>query len=190
MLRIMSRWSASLGAVTALFLVFALAGCGDDDSPPGSSSSEMRDEMSDMPMHEPDATPADEMDGDVTRGDFQVLDTAPPGSEGVTGQAWLGQNDAGTTVTIRLEGLEPDTEYVAHLHAQPCAEDAGGPHFQFDPGGEEVPPNEVHLSFDSDGDGSGWATVTNERRVEDRAPAVVVHPAEATDNRLACADFS
>ena len=141
-------------------------------------------------MNQPDATPADEVDGDVTSGRFVVLDTAPPGSDAVTGRAWVAQDGAGTTVTVRLRGLEPDTRYVGHLHAQSCTEERGGDHFAFDPEGKASPPNEVHLGFTSTAEGSGTATVTNDRRVGDRAPAIVVHPADAMDNRLACADLS
>lgn len=181
-------------------LLLGLAACGDDQDPGSASSDDsVTDEMSDrmddmdmddMDMGDPDATPADEVEGERTSGSFVVLDTAPPGSDGVAGEAFLAQNDDGTTVTVRLSGLEPDTEYVGHLHAQPCDEDSGGPHFQFEQGGSEEPPNEIHLGFTSDADGEGEATATNDRRVEDGAPSVVIHPADSVDNRLACADFS
>lgn len=186
------RPTALAASLASLTLVGALAGCGSDDAssgPDGMDGMESMDGMDMSEMNQPDATPADEVDGDVTEGAFALLDTAPPGSEDVVGQAWLAQNDDGTTVTIRLSGLEPGVEYVSHLHAQSCAEDNGGEHFAFDPEGEEVPPNEVHLGFTADQDGTGEATVTNDRRVEDLAPAVIVHPADSMDNRLVCADF-
>ena len=174
--------------LAALSLILATAACGDDESPDAGVGDEM--DMSTMVMNDPDAEPADEVDGDAVTGEFAVLDTAPPGSEGTAGQAWLAQNDDGTTVTIRLSGLAPDTEYLSHLHAQTCADDNGGPHFKFDLEGSDVPPNEVHLGFTSDADGNGEATITNAEQVVDGAPAIVVHPADAMDNRLACADFS
>ena len=176
--------------VAALTLVLATAACGDDETdatgPSGADSMDMSDDM----MSDPDATPADEVDGEVTTGEFTVLDTAPPGSEDAAGQAWVAQNDDGTTVTIRLTGLAPDTDYLSHLHAQTCSEDNGGDHFKFDLEGSDVPPNEVHLAFTSDADGSGEATITSDQQVGEGAPALVVHPADAVDNRLACADFS
>ncbi len=174
-------------AAAAAVLVLATAGCGNDEVDDASGGGM---DMSGMMMNDPDATPADEVDGDVETGDFTVLDTAPPGSEGVAGEAWLAQDDDGTTVTIRLTGLAPDTEYVSHLHAQTCEVDNGGPHFKFDLDGSDVPPNEVHLGFTSTSDGLGEATITNDDQVGDGAPAIVVHPADAMDNRLACADFS
>ncbi len=61
--------------------------------------------------------PADEVDDDRAKGAFAVQDTAPPGRDGVAAEAFMAQNnDDGTTVTIRLTGLEPDTECVSHLH--------------------------------------------------------------------------
>ncbi|WP_323793117.1 CHRD domain-containing protein [Nocardioides sp.] len=178
----------------ALSLVLAGAACANDDPDmpmmDDMSGMDGMDGMDGMAMGDPGATPADEVDGDVTSGEFSVLDTAPPGSDGAAGQAWLAQNDDGTTVTIRLTGLAPDTAYMAHLHAEACASDNGGPHFMFDLDGSEMPPNEVHLAFTADDDGAGEVTVTNEQRVGDGAPSVVIHPTDAMDNRLACADFS
>jgi len=181
--------------LTALLLVptlaFAVSGCGGaedaDEGAGGMDGMSMEDMAS---MNEPDATPADEVRGaELSAGEFQVLDTAPPGSDEVAGTAWVAQNRKGTTVTVRLTGLEPGEVYASHLHAQTCETDDGGPHFAFEEGGPEVPPNEVHLGFTADDDGTGEATVTNDREVGDRAPAVVVHPADAQDNRLACADL-
>ncbi|WP_299053359.1 CHRD domain-containing protein [uncultured Nocardioides sp.] len=185
------------GLLTATLL---LAGCGQeenggnlepDDAPAGDSSSSMdMGSMDVTSMNDPDATPAYDLDGAV-EGDFQVLDSAPPGSEGVTGQAWLAQGgeQGGTTVSVELDGLEAGTTYMAHLHAQPCGTDDGGPHFQFEEGGAETPPNEVHLGLEADDEGVATATTTNEAEVGDGARSIVVHPTDLPDNRLACADF-
>ena len=197
------RRVAAIASALALSLAATSCGSDDNDLTPGDMSSSMSDhDMGDHSdghgdhddhgsmMNDPDATPADEVDGDVTSGDFVLLDTAPPGSEGVAGQAWLAQNDVGTTLTVRLTGLEPDTVYTGHLHALACEDSNGGDHFKFDPAGSDEPPNEVHVGFTSTADGTGEATVTNEAQVGDGAPSVVIHPADSMDNRLACADFS
>ena len=180
--------------VAALTLVLAAAACGDNETDPMDGMDGMDTttgmDMSVMAMNDPEAAPADEVEGDVTAGDFTVLDTAPPGSEGAGGQAWLAQSEAGTTVTVRMSGLAADADYLSHLHAQPCSQDNGGDHFTFDLDGSDVPPNEVHLAFTSAADGSGEATITSDQQVGDGAPAIVVHPADSMDNRLACADFS
>lgn len=181
-------------AVALSALLLALTACSGDDAgeagDPAENGTHGGDHGGDaMSMNDPDATPADEAEGEVAEGQFIVLDTAPPDSDFVAGQAFLAQASDGTTVTVRLTGLTPNTDYLAHLHALPCAQDNGGEHFAFDPDGPEVPPNEVHLAFTSDDFGDGEATVTNPEQVGDDAPSVVVHPADAMDNRLACADF-
>jgi Cu/Zn superoxide dismutase len=192
-----SRIAAS---VAGLLAAAALAGgCGgkatgtDAGSPAGSSPSASASGMampSGMAMGDPSTTPADKIEGaDLKKGDFKLLDTRPPGSDTAAGTAWLAQNDKGTTVTITMTGLKPGEKYMAHLHAQACAKDNGGPHFKFDPAGPAMPPNEVHLGFTADGAGKAMVTVHNDRKVGDGARAVVVHPMEAMDNRLACADF-
>jgi hypothetical protein len=190
--------SAVAGLLTATLL---LAGCGQeenagdlnpDDNPAGESSTDSSGSGSmDMgSMNDPDATPAYDLSGAV-EGDFGVLDSAPPGSEGVTGQAWLAQGgeQGGTTVSVELDGLEAGSTYMAHLHAQPCGTDEGGPHFQFEEGGAETPPNEVHLGLEADDEGVATATTTNTQEVGDGAKSIVVHPTDLPDNRLACADF-
>lgn len=180
---------AAVVAASLLLTLTACGGGGSEDSADGGSGGDMAG-MDMSAMNEPDATPADEVDGDVEEGEFVVLDTAPPGSDEVAGEAFLAQDDDGTTVTIRLIGLEPGVEYVSHLHDAACTDGDGGDHFKFDPAGGDLPPNEVHLGFTATEQGTGMATVTNDQRVEDGAPSIVVHPAEATDNRLACADFA
>ena len=193
----MTRLRRTTAVLASLALAGTLAACGSNasteegsDMPGMNDSTDGMDGMDMSEANQPDAIPADEVDGEVAEGTFTLLDTAPPGSDDVAGQAWLAQDDDGTTVTIRLSGLEPGVEYVSHLHAQSCSEDNGGAHFAFDLEGEEVPPNEVHLGFTASDDGTGEATVTNDRRVEDLAPSVIVHPADSMDNRLVCADFA
>lgn len=149
------------------------------------------DTVMDMPMNmgDPDATPAAEIDGaELSTGSFGLLDTRPPGYDDVTGTAWLARHDGGTTVTIEVTGLEPGVEYISHVHAGPCS-DNGGPHFQFEEGGSVMPPNEIHLQFTADRDGVGFMTAENGRTVDERAVAIVVHPIDLIDNKVACAEF-
>lgn len=90
-------------------------------------------------MNDPDATRADEIRGaDLRMGEYVVLETAPPGTDGVTGQVWVAQDESGTTVTTELSGLEPGADYMMHLHEQTCGVDAGGEHFRFDPAGSRT----------------------------------------------------
>ncbi|MFJ1735646.1 superoxide dismutase family protein [Streptomyces sp. NPDC088254] len=193
---------AALGALLAAAAVL-LSGCGGDSadrasaqtgsSAPASSSAKGMEDMEGMSrtdMGDPSATPADKVAGaTVVKAAFKLLDTRPPGMDGVEGTAWLAQGSKGTTVTVSLTGLKPGASYMAHLHAQHCSAGNGGEHFQFEKGGATTPPNEVHLMFTADKTGMGMTTVNNSRKTGEDAVAIVVHPSEAQDNRIACADF-
>ncbi len=124
--------------------------------------------------------------GDSVSGSFEALPEAPAGDKGLAGEAELTRSDGGTEVKIELTGLEPETAYVAHLHTGGCAgSDPGGPHFQFEKGGAEEPPNEIHLEFESDGSGAGEASAKSEREVpEGEAGSVVVHLADGHHSEM------
>lgn len=116
---------------------------------------------------------------DVVSGQLEPVPGAPAEYKGVAGEASLERADGETTVSLNATGLEPKQAYVAHLHTQGCDQaDPGGPHFQFDPGGGEEPPNEIHLEFSADAAGAGKATATSKREVPPgEAGAVVLHEA-------------
>lgn len=191
--------------VALLALLALLAACGSDEAAapdaPSEAMSGMPSEASssggmsmsamDMTGISPDQTPADEIEGaELTEGDFVQLDTAPSSYGDVSGTAAMARTDDETVATLRLQGVPPDTEFLAHVHQQPCAEDQGGPHFRYDPDGPPMPPNEIHLPFTSAADGTGLQTAVSMRVAPPEAQAVVVHPAETPDNRVACADLS
>ena len=186
----------TVAAVAAISLS-SLAACGggndpETTSPTAEETNAMGGETG-MTMNDPDAIAADELPGAALRtGEFAVLDTAPPGSEGVSGTAYVAEDAPGapgTTWTVRMAGLAPDTEYVGHLHVDACSDGNAGDHFKFDPSGSDMPPNEVHIGFTSDSAGNAEATVTNEQAVGEGVKAAVIHPAATMDNKLACADL-
>ncbi|MEI5527672.1 superoxide dismutase family protein [Streptomyces brasiliscabiei] len=203
------RTRLAVACLTVTCTAALLSGCGGEssektsnaaaDTAASASPSKSTDEMSgmdgmkdmkDMAMGDPSATPADKIpDADVVKGAFELLDTRPPGMDDVKGSAWLAQDPKGTTVTVSLSGLKPGATYMSHLHAQSCSAKNGGDHFQFEKGGATTPPNEVHLMFTADKSGMGMTTVNNDRKTGEDAKAIVVHPSEAQDNRIACADF-
>ncbi len=187
-----------------------LAACGDSDEaePAATTAAEAMDDMEadgeehmddemamddmdDMAMNmgDPDATPAEEVAGaELAAGEFVLLDTRPSGYDDVSGTATIARHDAGTTVTVRLEGLPAGEAMISHVHEAPCADD-GGDHYQFDPEGSEMPPNEIHLRFDAADDGTGFMTAENEMVAGDGAVSLVVHPLDLIDNKVACVDF-
>lgn len=158
---------------------------GNTQTAPGSGH-----DMAGMDMGDATLTQAKDVKGaTLVRSQFTLLDTRPPGTDAVTGTAWLAHAaSTGTTVTIELQHL-PAGDYVAHLHADACSAGNGGKHFQFEAGGPAAPPNEVHLAFTVGADGKGFMTAHNAKDVGTAAKAIVVHPAELIDSRLACADF-
>jgi len=119
----------------------------------------------------------DSDDGDTVSGAFELTGEAPATYDGLEGEADLTRADGATTVAIDLAGLEPDTEYMSHLHIGGCAApEVGGPHFKFDAEGSDQPPNEIHMMFESDADGDGAAEAESDREVPaGEAGSVVVH---------------
>lgn len=114
-------------------------------------------------------------------GEFVSLAEEPAGDFQVMGEAELERSDSGTAVSLDVSGLEPKTHYIAHLHTGGCGQpDPGGPHFQFEPGGSEEPPNEIHLEFTSDAAGEAEAQTRSKRQVPaGEAGSIVLHEAES-----------
>jgi len=145
----------------ALVVAAALAACGGGDD---------------------STTDTSEESGAVT-GKLAAVADAPAAYSEVKGEAELERSNGGTTVSLAVSGLEPKTAYVAHLHAGGCDQvDPGGPHFQFEPGGSEEPPNEIHLEFKADAAGGGEAKATSKREVPvGEAGSIVLHEAESQE---------
>ena len=187
------------GAALVSFALLAAA-CGSDEAAPDDAamsdmemdSAEMDGmEMDGMAMNMGDAsaTRADDIEGAaLATGDLVLLDSRPEGFDDVTGTAWIARHSEGTTVTVEIAGLMPDADYISHLHADVCAND-GGDHYQFEVGGSEMPPNEIHLAFTADADGNGFMTAENDQIAGLDAVAFVVHPVELIDNKIGCVDF-
>lgn len=174
----------------AVALAVGLSACGTDAAQDTTSPAMTQTEPMgmEMDMGDPAATPADAIqDANLSSGEFVALPTAPAGST-PSGEADLARHDAGTTVTLRLQGLQPDTAFIAHVHEGHCYE-AGGPHYKHDPAGDDLPPNEIHLSLTSDPNGVALMTVENPEVADDRTRSIVVHLTGDDAPKLACADL-
>jgi hypothetical protein len=123
---------------------------------------------------------SDNSDEEAVAGTFEAVPGAPPAYSQLAGDAELTRADGGTTAEIELSGLEPNTAYEAHLHTGGCDQpDAGGPHFQFEKGGSDEPPNEIHFELTSDAKGAGSATATSKQEVPaGEAGSIVLHLAD------------
>lgn len=149
-------------ALLAVVAAVALAACGSSDESTTASGGSGGDESASV------------------SGELALVADAPAGYSKVSGEADLERSDGGTTVSLDVSGLKPKTAYVAHLHTGGCDQaDPGGPHFQFDKGGSEEPPNEIHLEFTTDAAGEGHAEASSKREVPvGEAGSVVIHTAE------------
>ena len=133
------------------------------------------------------ATPADAVEGaDLMQAEFVLAETASADYSSATGTAHMAVHDHGTTVTLRLSHLLPNTDYISHVREEPCAT-GGGAHYRFDPEGEELPPNEIHIDFTSDDGGTGFMTAENANQVDETARSVIVQT--SAEIGLLCADM-
>ncbi|MBW0118859.1 superoxide dismutase family protein [Pseudonocardia abyssalis] len=108
----------------------------------------------------------------------------PVGSRGAVS---AGTGDAGTTVTLAVRGLEPDRDYGAHAHTEPCGPtgDLAGPHHQHevDPVQPSVDPvyanaeNEIWLDLTTDASGAATSTASVPWTFgpDRRAQSVIIH---------------
>jgi hypothetical protein len=173
----------------------ALAGCGDNDNGEGEGDAAVPDAMSG-----PDAGGGADAGTDAGVDYDLTIESiaggrieAFPGSTGITGAAHLVRMAEATRAELYVEGLEPATEHVAHVHRLPCDQAEGGPHYKHDPSIEaEEEDNEIWLRFTTDSDGKGVASTQQlgpEKKARMDAGSIVVHDPENPDERLACASL-
>ncbi len=122
----------------------------------------------------------------VTRGDVTAFATAA--GQPITGRAQMVRTaDGKTTVSIRVEGLLPNTAYASHVHAAACAVGDANGHYKFDPAGPALPPNEIWPSFTTNASGTGNGNATVDATAGAGAVSVVVHAPGGA--KIACADL-
>jgi hypothetical protein len=110
---------------------------------------------------------------------------------GISGRAQLVRSlDGRTDVDMQLVGVTPDTGYVAHVHAQPCAYQGGG-HYMIDPSQTvAMETNELWLDFTSSAMGVGTSQATWTHMARGDALSIVVHDPAAANAKMACADLA
>jgi len=132
------------------------------------------------------ATPAEAVEGaDFMEAPFMLMETAPADYNSSAGTAQMAVHDHGTTVTLRLSDLLPNTDYISHVHEEPCST-GGGAHYRFDPDAGALPPNEIHIDFTTGDDGTGFMSAENPNQVDETAHSVIVH---SDGIALLCADL-
>lgn len=201
--------TAATVAVAALLLV----SCGpteDGDEDTNGYYSDDEDEGGD----EANATPAGDTEAVTVEGDFEPYGedvTAVTYDEGLvpTGgevEVNITPEENGTRFELDVDGLEPDYEFGAHLHTDPCGShpEDSGPHYQDELDPEQPstdpayanPENEVWLDFTTDEDGDAESETQVEWLVRPgEAASIVIHeehtshePGSAgqAGDRLAC----
>lgn len=208
----MREWRARRMITPAAAAMVLLAACGGSDSSSANQSGGSggtgstaaspapSSAMGGMDMSSPTATSTPEaLDTGTYEGTFSNLAAAPAGTGTIGGTATMVISKSGTTVSIAATGLDPKAVYIAHVHKQACSDNGGGTHFQFTPGGEAKPPNEVWLTpVTVTSGGKGSAKTTADKPVNSDAKSVVIHlkraPGSSTDEatppKLACADLA
>jgi hypothetical protein len=125
----------------------------------------------------------------ILAGSLAPLVAADAGA-GPTGRVQLQSLSSGqTVVTLQALGLEANTAYGAHVHAQPCAYGDGGGHYKLDPSitaTEES--NEIWPGFTTSDTGVGYGRITVDHRVRGDALSVVVHAPDMS--KYLCADLA
>ncbi|MDA0567010.1 superoxide dismutase family protein [Streptomonospora sp. S1-112] len=129
--------------------------------------------------------------------------------EGASVEASATRNGAETEFVLAVNGLEPDREFGAHLHTEPCGEnpDDSGPHYQDEPAAEDAAndpeyandDNEVWLDFTTDAEGTATADTDVDWQVRPgEGNSIVIHEhhtmteeghAGEAGDRLACVNF-
>jgi hypothetical protein len=172
---------------------------GTDSGSTSASAAPSSDSMAGMDMSTPMATSTPEaLAAGTYEGTFSNVADAPAGSKAVGGTATMTTTKNGATFEIAATGLNPKAVYVAHVHKDACSQDEGGTHFQFTPGGEAKPPNEIWLTPTVSSSGKGTAKTSVDKPVNSDAKSVVIHQkraeGETTDAakppKVACADLA
>ncbi|MBV2365925.1 superoxide dismutase family protein [Streptomonospora nanhaiensis] len=129
--------------------------------------------------------------------------------EGASVEASATRNGAETEFVLAVNGLEPDREFGAHLHTEPCGPnpDDSGPHYQDEPAPEDAAndpeyandDNEVWLDFTTDAEGTATSDTDVDWEVRPgEANSIVIHAhhtmteeghAGEAGDRLGCLNF-
>ncbi len=118
----------------------------------------------------------------------------PTTGTAIEGTGQMIVEEASTTISVDVGGLEPNSQYSGHLHDLACGE--AGPHYRDDPDGATEPPNELWLSatqdptagFTTDADGNATATGTADWAARSTAQSIMIHVG-STGLPIGCVDL-
>lgn len=124
-------------------------------------------------------------------GTFSSFAAATEADETIAGTAAM-TVDLSTDVTLDVTGLDPEAEYMAHVHALPCSVMEAGDHYKIDPSIEETSEdNELWPNLVPDETGAAEAMYRNQHEARFDAQSVVIHRVDGdTALKVACADLT
>jgi len=125
----------------------------------------------------------------TTEGEFFTTNDGWERGFSILGAAAMVRTLEGDTLVVTsVSGLDPETEYMSHVHREPCST-GGGAHYKLDPTEEEtIEANEIWPGFTTDADGSGGGDVVSEGHLaRPEAQSIVIHDSDGA--RIACADL-
>lgn len=124
----------------------------------------------------------------VTRGHIDPVAAGLDQGYDISGQATMVRSAAGyTTVTIRVHGLAPNTNYEVHIHNQACRNAAGGGFYQHNSGNVALTGGQIGSTLITNRGGHGYSQIVSDFVARTEARSVVIH--DANNMRLACADL-
>lgn len=131
---------------------------------------------------------------EVTKGTFVTLSGGADLGYEVEGRAVMVRvpwRHGRTFVAVQVRGLDPTTEYPAHVHNAPCSADPpGGSHYQHAVGGAVDDVNEIWPVVSTSAAGRGHGSAVHGHWARPDAQSIVIHYPANTSIRLACADLS
>ncbi|MCB0164287.1 MAG: superoxide dismutase family protein [Anaerolineae bacterium] len=124
----------------------------------------------------------------VTRGQMVTYADGLEKGYDISGMVTMVRSAEGhTSVTLRVQGLTPNTNYAVHVHNQACRVEAGGSHYQHDINGAADEVNEIWPAITTNSGGYGYSKTVNDFVARPEARSVVIH--DTDKSRLACADL-
>lgn len=106
----------------------------------------------------------------------------------IDGRLLLTRDSASTKVEVHVTGLEPNQQYMSHVHNLPCAL-GGGAHYKIDPTVEGTErENEIWPTIQTDSSGIGYGVDTVEHLARMDATSIVIHDI-SDGTRIACGDL-
>ena len=127
-------------------------------------------------------------------GTIKPFADAAAGDMTIAGSVKASRTNAGTTLTLSLNGLNPNAiGYISHVHAEPCAVAMAGGHYKLDPTmADGMQSNELWLPISNYAAGTASSMLDTAHMIRPDAQSLVVHRTlgDGSKPKVACADLT